>query len=62
MPQFSLKWMRQGMTVAGRCLIPKISESRRTGSGCSLSEILEPEVPEKYYLSTQKTAELLSKL
>ena len=38
------KWTKQGMTVGGRCLIPKISESRRIGSACSLSQILEAEV------------------
>ena len=54
LPPFSLKWTKQGMTVGGRCLIPKISESRRTESACSLSQILEAEVDGKYYLTAEK--------
>ena len=62
LPPFSLKWTKQGMTVGGRCLIPKISESRRTESACSLSQILEAEVDGKYYLTAEKTQQLLSSL
>ena len=57
-----LKWTKQGMTVGGRCLTPKTSESRRTVSVCSLSQILEAEVDEKYYLSPEKTQQLLTSL
>ena len=46
----------------GRCLTPKTSESRRTVSVCSLSQILEAEVDEKYYLSPEKTQQLLTSL
>ena len=60
--QFCLKWTKQGMTVGGRCLTPKTSESRRTVSVCSLSQILEAEVDEKYYLSPEKTQQLLTSL
>lgn len=35
----------------GECLIPETSEFRRTESVCSLSDILEDEVPEKYFLT-----------
>ena len=45
-----------------RCLTPKTSESRRTVSVCSLSQILEAEVDEKYYLSPEKTQQLLTNL
>ena len=62
LPQFCLKWTKQGMTVGGRCLTPKTSESRRTVSVCSLSQILEAEVDEKYYLSPEKTQQLLTSL
>lgn len=62
LPQFCLKWTKQGMTVGGRCLTPKTSESRRTVSVCSLSQILEAEVDEKYYLSLEKTQQLLTSL
>ena len=62
LPQFCLKWTKQGMTVGGRCLTPKTSESRRTVSVCSLSQILEAEVDEKYYLSPEKTQQLLTNL
>ena len=41
---------------------PKTSESRRTVSVCSLSQILEAEVDEKYYLSPEKTQQLLTSL
>ena len=62
LPQFCLKWTKQGMTVGGRCLTPKTSECRRTVSVCSLSQILEAEVDEKYYLSPEKTQQLLTSL
>ena len=62
LPQFCLKWTKQGMTVGGRCLTPKISECHRTVSVCSLSQILEAEVDEKYYLSPEKTQQLLTSL
>ena len=45
-----------------RCLIQKTSESPKTGSVCSLSQILEAEVDEKYYLSAEKTQQLLTNL
>ena len=62
LPPFCLKWTKRGMTVGGRCLIQKTSESRRTESVCSLSQILEAEVDEKYYLSAEKTQQLLTNL
>ena len=62
LPPFSLKWTKRGMIVGGRCLIPKISEFRKIESACSLSQILEAEADEKYYLSAEKTQQLLSSL
>ena len=40
----------------------KILEYHRTESVCSLSQILEAEVDEKYYLSAEKTQQLLTNL
>ena len=54
LPRFCLKWEKQGMTVAGRCLTQKTTEFHKTESACSLSQILEAEVDEKYYLSEEK--------
>ena len=62
LPRFCLKWEKQGMTVAGRCLTQKTTEFHKTESACSLSQILEAEVDEKYYLSEEKTKQLLTRL
>src|SRR5699024_826827 len=51
-----------GMMRNGICVTLKISESRKTGRGCSLSDILETDVDEKYYLSDDKTAKLVAQL
>ena len=40
-----------GIVCAGVCLTAQISESPRTGKECILSDILEKEVPPKYWLS-----------
>jgi site-specific DNA-cytosine methylase len=47
----SPRLMNWGMTVNGKCLTAKISESHRTGKECSLSDILEEQVDQKYFLS-----------
>ncbi|HAA7387703.1 TPA_asm: hypothetical protein GHD27_15420, partial [Listeria monocytogenes] len=44
----------------GRFLTAKISESHKTENACSLSDILEEQVDEKYFLS-QKHLERLMK-
>jgi hypothetical protein len=49
--QSSPRLMNWGMTVNGKCLTAKISESHRTGKECSLSDILEEQVDQKYFLS-----------
>jgi hypothetical protein len=51
----SERWMNWGMTVNGRCLTAKTSESHRTGKGCSLSDILEDTPDQKYFLSEKQT-------
>ena len=54
-----LSW---GIFANGRYLTARISESPKTGRGCSLSDILEPEVDEKYFLSEAQTKKLLSNI
>ena len=57
-PDCSLKWMRGGMMLNGRCLTPKISECHRTGKDVSLSDILEEEVAQKYFLSKEQVEKI----
>lgn len=52
----------RGMMQCGKCLTLKTLESPKIESECLLSHILEAEVDEKYYLSKEKTEQLLSKL
>lgn len=47
----SVHWMSWSMMCAGRYLTAKISEFPNHEIECSLSDILEDNVPEKYYLS-----------
>ena len=47
----SPRLMSWGMTVNGKCLTAKITECHRTGSECSLSDILEEQPDQKYFLS-----------
>jgi hypothetical protein len=49
--QSSPRLMSWGMTVNGKCLTARISESHKTGKECSLSDILEEQVDQKYFLS-----------
>ena len=48
-----------GTTQNGKCLTAKTSESHRTASGCSLSDILEVEVDQKYFLSKEQTERII---
>jgi hypothetical protein len=59
--QSSPRLMSWGMTVNGKCLTARISESPKTGKECSLSDILEEQVDQKYFLSEEQTAKILSK-
>ena len=56
----SVRFLNWGMMSNGRCVTVRTSVSRRTGNGCSLSDILEPNeyVDEKYFLS-EKTIKKL---
>ena len=59
--QSSIHWMSWGMMCAGRYLTAKISEFPNQEIECSLSDILEDNVPEKYYLSRKQAEKLLYK-
>ena len=59
LPPFSLNYGKQGMTVNGVLSIPKTLESPSTGKECTLLDILEADVPEKYFLSAEQTLRLL---
>lgn len=59
--QSSVHWMSWGMMCAGRYLTAKISEFPSHEIECSLSDILEDNVPEKYYLSRKQAERLLYK-
>lgn len=58
-PDCSLKWSRGGMMQNGRCSTPKISECHKIGKGVLLSDILEGEVPQKYFLSKEQTEKIV---
>lgn len=49
--ELSERWMSWGMTVNGRCLTARITVFHKTGKGCSLSDILEKNPDQKYFLS-----------
>lgn len=48
-----------GMMQNGKCSTLKTSECRKTEKGCSLSDILEDEVPQKYFLSKEQTEKIV---
>lgn len=49
-----------GMASSGKCLTARISASPKTGKGCSLSDILEKEVEERYFLSPETADRILN--
>ena len=57
--QSSPRLMSWGTTVNGKCLTAKITESPRTESGSSLSDILEEQVDRRYFLSEKAIAGIL---
>ena len=59
--QSSIHWMSWGMMYAGRYLTAKISEFHSHEIECTLSDIIEDNVPEKYYLSRKQAQKLLYK-
>lgn len=48
-----------GMIQNGKCSTLKTSEYHKTEKGCSLSDILEDEVPQKYFLSKEQTEKIV---
>ena len=59
--QSSIHWRSWGMMYAGRYLTAKIMQFHSHEIECSLSDILEDNVPEKYYLSHKQAEKLLYK-
>ena len=55
----SIRWMNWGMMSRGKCLTAKITECRKPDAGCTLSDIIEKNVQEKYYLSHKQVGTLL---
>ena len=53
-------WMNWGTTWNGKCLTAKILESPKIGNVCSLSDILEENVPEEFFLSAEKVSQLVA--
>ena len=56
------RWTGLGTMRNGRCLTVKTSESPRIGRECSLSEILEEHVNQKYFLSEKMTKYLVTRM
>ena len=56
----SVRWMSWGTMSHGKSLTARISVSPNPASACILSDILESDVPEKYYLSQMQMQRLLS--
>src|SRR5690625_1811322 len=55
-------WMTSGMMSNGICLTLRTSESPKIGRGPSLSDILEDQVDEKYFLSAERAETLLKSM
>ena len=55
------RWMNWGMKLNGWYLTANFSEFPRTERGYSLSEVLEENPDQKYYLSEESTQRLISK-
>jgi hypothetical protein len=62
LPKSFKRWTSWGMTSNGKCLTANISAFPRIGRECSLSDILEPNPPDKYFLSDKQTRWLQRKL
>ena len=52
-------WTDWGMMWSGKCLTAKILECHKIGNVCSLSDILEDNVPETFFLSDEKVSQLV---
>ena len=58
-PDFSLKWIGGGTMRSGVFSTVNTSESHKTGNDVLLSDILEVEVPQKYFLSKEQTERIV---
>ena len=56
------RWMNWGTMRNGKCLTQKIMESPSTENECTLLDILEENVEEKYFLSEEQTKRLLTSI
>ena len=54
----SLRWMNWGTMSRGRCLTAQISALPNPERECSLSDFLESDVPERYFLSEKQIRKL----
>ena len=61
MKQSSLHWMDWGMMSHGRCLTAKILKFPNPEIVCTLSDVLEKNVAEKYFLLRRQVQKLLYK-
>lgn len=59
--RFSWKWMNSGTMQNGLISTQNITEYPKTARGCILSDILEDEVPQKYFLSREQTEKIVWK-
>ena len=57
----SVRFRNWGTMSNGLCLTANVLESRNQDEGCSLSDILIPDAPGKYYLSSAQVEKLLYK-
>lgn len=53
------RWMKSGTMLNGMCLTVKTTEYHKTGKECSLLDILEEQVDQKYFLSEKQTQKIL---
>ena len=56
---FCLKWTNWGTIANGLLSTASITEYPRTGKECTLSDILEPKVSEKYFLSAEQIEKIV---
>ena len=59
LPSCSTPWMNSGMVWRGVCLTRSFSESPNAAEECSLSDVLESHVPERFFLSPRAAAGIL---
>lgn len=58
-PSFSRRWPTSGMAWHGECWTLDTSESPRDAVECSLSAVLEPDPPTRFYLSSKAARGIL---